>query len=169
MGERALAFCSLSEGGQELFYSQWAGCESVVGRVLVAESFERQCETLMGRDWQYRRHLSPGATGYDIDYLSIAVVYQLTSVAVIPYAVFWCGFAETGVSANPDLGMLIPLEERDSLQRYRTQFQQLKTPLEEAIARGYMSIESAVRVLIASVDCSNSYLSPACQQLTEDL
>jgi len=165
MGERALAVCRLPDGTEDVYYSQWAGDESVIARVLETECFESQCQILKACDWQHNR-MQPTLSA--IDYLTTAVVYVISSDGVSPYAVRWFGLPQTGGPTAPKLGALVRLDDHHVRER-RMQFQQCKSLLQDATVRGYISTEVAIRILLLSLEDSEYYPSPACKRFAEGL
>jgi hypothetical protein len=169
MGERALAFCHRPDGTREVFYSQWAGAESVAARVIEAERFERQCEILAACDWRWQNRLAPDRPLFDIDYLTTAVVYIVSNRRIIPFVAHWFGLPLTGGPTEPDLGALVCLDTNERVRERRWQFQQLKTLLQDTIDSGYITPEEAIRIILLSLEDRQCYLSPACRHLAEGL
>jgi len=149
VGERALALCERPDGRHALYYSQWAGSSDLLVPVLRGDG--GGLEVLERADWEPRGCVSFDAVVERLDYLSTAVVYEVSVQGVRVRLPVWLGLdslAHDGGPLPPGFGALVPVCDVVEAVRVRLGIRWLRETAARAVEAGVVPVHAAVKLLI---------------------
>lgn len=149
VGERALALCERADARHDVFSSQWAGNGDLLGSVLGERS--AGLEALERAEWERRGRVSREEVIGRLDYLSIAVLYEVSADGVRVRLPVWLGLdslAHDDGPLPPAFGALIPVGGIAEALRVRLGTRWLREAAARAVEVGLLSVPAAVRLLL---------------------
>jgi len=169
MGERALARCERPDGRHDVFYSQWAGDGDLLLRVL--RGGRDGLGVLERLDWERRGSVPSDGVVERLDYLSTAVVYDVSVQRVRVRLPVWLGLdslAHDGGPLPPGFGALIPVRDVAAAVRVRLGTRWLREAAARAVEAGVLPVHAAVKLLILSLLPPPGGLPTVVTQFLED-
>lgn len=154
VGERALAAVRVRDGSQvEVYYSQWAGGDGRLRRVL--HSFGDPLDALTGASagWRYRGRQDQTTFAGGVDTLGLDAVYLLRDRDVRVYLPVWLGIPraveQTGASWAEQAtdGVLVRVETFGECRRLREVVRFLKELFYRAVRRAWFDRQTARNLL----------------------
>lgn len=172
VGERALAACHGADGAYDCYYSQWAGSDRLLGRVL-SES-EEPYLPLVEQEWEHRGSRPFPGLVETLDYLGLDAVYVLSSRGVTVALPVWFGLDTDGGPDDPSLGALVRVESVAEVRHVRDRVRHLKGALRDAVSAGFLPTDTgnryevALQLLVCSVGARNCWLPSRLRALAVD-